>query len=96
MASEGAGQVHMRVGVTIFGQYESRASYRLNRRGARNAQQQTLRVGHFPNITHVQGLVGHALTRQGKGWFEAQNVSSEPHPHRSRSAQACVCRAPGF
>ena len=31
---------------------------------------QTLRVGHFPNITHIQGLVAHALTRQGKGWFE--------------------------
>src|SRR5438270_9489981 len=29
-----------------------------------------LRVGHFPNITHAQGLVAHALTRQGKGWFE--------------------------
>ena len=29
-----------------------------------------LRVGHFPNITHVQALVAHALTRQGKGWFE--------------------------
>src|SRR5215475_12909895 len=30
----------------------------------------TLRVGHFPNITHVQGLVAHALSRQGKGFFE--------------------------
>jgi NitT/TauT family transport system substrate-binding protein len=30
----------------------------------------TIRVGHFPNITHVQALVGHALSRQGKGWFE--------------------------
>lgn len=29
-----------------------------------------IRVGHFPNITHAQGLVGHALSRQGKGWFE--------------------------
>src|SRR5436853_7420612 len=29
-----------------------------------------IRVGHFPNITHAQGLVAHALTRQGKGWFE--------------------------
>lgn len=29
-----------------------------------------LRVGHFPNITHVQGVVAHALSRQGKGWFE--------------------------
>jgi NitT/TauT family transport system substrate-binding protein len=30
----------------------------------------TLRVGHFPNITHVQGLVAHGLSRQGRGWFE--------------------------
>ena len=29
-----------------------------------------IRVGHFPNITHAQGVVGHALSRQGKGWFE--------------------------
>jgi NitT/TauT family transport system substrate-binding protein len=29
-----------------------------------------LRVGHFPNITHAQGLVGHHLTRRGEGWFE--------------------------
>jgi NitT/TauT family transport system substrate-binding protein len=29
-----------------------------------------LRVGHFPNVTHAHGLVAHALSRQGKGWFE--------------------------
>src|SRR5215472_18283542 len=29
-----------------------------------------LRVGHFPNITHAQGLIAHAFSRQGKGWFE--------------------------
>jgi NitT/TauT family transport system substrate-binding protein len=29
-----------------------------------------LRVGHFPNVTHAHGLIAHALTRQGKGWFE--------------------------
>jgi NitT/TauT family transport system substrate-binding protein len=29
-----------------------------------------LRLGHFPNLTHVQALVAHQLTRQGKGWFE--------------------------
>jgi NitT/TauT family transport system substrate-binding protein len=34
------------------------------------AAQTTLRIGHFPNITHAQGLVAHALSRQGKGWFE--------------------------
>jgi NitT/TauT family transport system substrate-binding protein len=31
-----------------------------------------IRVGHFPNITHAQGLVAHNLSRQGKGWFEQQ------------------------
>src|ERR1041385_9301532 len=30
----------------------------------------TIRFGHFPNITHAQGVVAHALTREGKGWFE--------------------------
>jgi NitT/TauT family transport system substrate-binding protein len=34
------------------------------------AQGVTLRVGHFPNITHVQALVAHNLSRQGNGWFE--------------------------
>lgn len=29
-----------------------------------------VRVGHFPNVTHAQGLVAHALSRSGKGWFE--------------------------
>jgi NitT/TauT family transport system substrate-binding protein len=33
------------------------------------AQGATLRVGHFPNITHVQALVARAFERQGKGWF---------------------------
>ena len=31
-----------------------------------------IRVGHFPNITHAQGLVAHYLSRQGNGWFEAR------------------------
>jgi NitT/TauT family transport system substrate-binding protein len=42
--------------------------------------QTTIRVGHFPNITHAQGLVAHALSRQGKGWFEhrlGSNVAIE-------------------
>ncbi len=29
-----------------------------------------IRVGHFPNITHAQGVIAHALSRQGKGWLE--------------------------
>jgi len=34
-----------------------------------SAPQITLRVGHFPNITHVQALVARQLERQGKAWF---------------------------
>jgi NitT/TauT family transport system substrate-binding protein len=29
-----------------------------------------IRFGHFPNITHAQGVIAHALSRHGKGWFE--------------------------
>jgi NitT/TauT family transport system substrate-binding protein len=36
----------------------------------------TLRIGHFPNITHVQALVAHNFSRQGKGWFE-QRLGSD-------------------
>src|SRR5689334_14678296 len=36
----------------------------------RAAAPSTIRVGHFPNITHVQALVARNLSRQGKGWFE--------------------------
>lgn len=34
------------------------------------AQDIVVRVGHFPNVTHAHGLVAHALTREGRGWFE--------------------------
>lgn len=30
----------------------------------------TIRFGHFPNVTHAQGVIAQALSRQGKGWFE--------------------------
>jgi len=30
---------------------------------------ETLRVGHFPNVTHVQALVARQMERQGKSWF---------------------------
>src|SRR6266480_3134054 len=29
-----------------------------------------IRFGHFPNITHAQAIIAHALSREGKGWFE--------------------------
>lgn len=34
------------------------------------ADKTIIRVGHFPNLTHAQGVIGHGLTRLGKGWFE--------------------------
>ena len=37
--------------------------------GPARAQDVTIRVGHFPNITHVQALVARALEQQGHGWF---------------------------
>ena len=33
-------------------------------------QKNVLRVGFFPNLTHVQAIVAQGLARQGKGWFE--------------------------
>ena len=36
------------------------------------AEPVTLRVGHFPNVTHIQALIGHHFTRIGKGWFESR------------------------
>ena len=35
-----------------------------------------MRVGHFPNVTHAQGLIAHAFSRLGKGWFE-QRLGTE-------------------
>jgi NitT/TauT family transport system substrate-binding protein len=35
-----------------------------------HAEDTLIRVGHFPNVTHVQALVAHNLSREGKGWFE--------------------------
>src|SRR5438552_2650820 len=37
---------------------------------ARAEEKTVIRFGHFPKITHAQGIIAHALTRQGKGWFE--------------------------
>jgi sulfonate transport system substrate-binding protein len=37
---------------------------------AHAADEVVLRFGHFPNITHAQGVIAHGLSRQGKGWFE--------------------------
>ena len=35
-----------------------------------SAEPITIRIGHFPNITHAHGVIAHQLSRQGKGWFE--------------------------
>jgi NitT/TauT family transport system substrate-binding protein len=36
----------------------------------RAQEKTTIRFGHFPNITHAQGVIAHALSRKGNGWFE--------------------------
>src|SRR5262245_55798602 len=36
------------------------------------AHSTTLRVGHFPNVTHVQALVARHFERQGREWFIAR------------------------
>ncbi len=38
--------------------------------GSSRAEKVTLRVGHFPNVTHAQAVIAHGLSRQGEGWFE--------------------------
>jgi NitT/TauT family transport system substrate-binding protein len=37
-----------------------------------------IRVGHFPNITHAQGVIAHAMSRQGRGWFEQRFGADSP------------------
>src|SRR5205814_9675684 len=37
---------------------------------SRAEEKTVIRFGHFPNITHAQGVIAHALSRQGKGWCE--------------------------
>jgi NitT/TauT family transport system substrate-binding protein len=36
------------------------------------AEKVVIRVGHFPNVTHAQGVIAHGLSRAGKGWFEGR------------------------
>jgi NitT/TauT family transport system substrate-binding protein len=36
------------------------------------AQETTIRVGHFPNVTHAQALIARRLDRQGRSWFGAR------------------------
>ncbi|HEU5071482.1 MAG TPA: ABC transporter substrate-binding protein [Verrucomicrobiae bacterium] len=36
----------------------------------RAAEKTVIRVGHFPNLTHAQGVIAHGLSRAGRGWFE--------------------------
>ncbi len=46
------------------------ASVILTTRMASAEEKIVIRFGHFPNITHAQGVIAHALSRQSKGWFE--------------------------
>ena len=38
--------------------------------GGGTPEKTKIRVGHFPNLTHAQGVIAHGLSRAGKGWFE--------------------------
>jgi NitT/TauT family transport system substrate-binding protein len=54
--------------------------------GERDGGADVVRIGHFPNVTHAQGLVGHATTREGKGWFEERlgpGVAVEWHQYNA-------------
>lgn len=35
-----------------------------------NPDSKVIRIGGFPNVTHVQALVARNMTRHGEGWFE--------------------------
>lgn len=39
---------------------------------AQPADPSLLRLGHFPNVTHAQAIVAHAMSREGRGWFESR------------------------
>jgi len=39
---------------------------------SRPSDSSLVRLGHFPNVTHAQALVAHAMSREGRGWFEAR------------------------
>src|SRR5438094_9315907 len=50
---------------------------------ATSNEKTVIRFGHFPNVTHGQGVIGHALSRQRKGWFEKRlgpNVEIQRFP----------------
>src|SRR5829696_5220892 len=36
--------------------------------------QEALRVGHFPNVTHIQAMVARNFERQGRPWFNAERL----------------------
>jgi NitT/TauT family transport system substrate-binding protein len=38
--------------------------------GPADSAPRPVRIGHFPNVTHAHGLIAHARTRAGDGWFE--------------------------
>jgi NitT/TauT family transport system substrate-binding protein len=48
------------------------ASFALLTSVVKAADKITIRFGHFPNVTHAQGVIAHALSRQGNGWFESR------------------------
>jgi NitT/TauT family transport system substrate-binding protein len=62
------------------------ALFAISLSGSARAQQTVLRVGHFPNITHVQAMVARALERKGQSPFAKMlgpNVKIEWYPYNA-------------
>ena len=55
--------MHMMMWTVVFGSFMAAVPSIVN-------AGDTIRVGHFPNVTHVQALVAHHFSRKGQGWFE--------------------------
>ncbi|MBQ1218278.1 MAG: hypothetical protein IIX85_10020 [Clostridia bacterium] len=39
-----------------------------------NPDSKVIRMGGFPNVTHVQALVARNMSRHGEGWFERRRL----------------------
>ncbi|HWP49579.1 MAG TPA: aliphatic sulfonate ABC transporter substrate-binding protein [Candidatus Limnocylindrales bacterium] len=61
MVAESLGGIVLIVGLILLTLYLSPAE---------SGEKVKIRVGHFPNITHAQAVIGHGLSRKGEGWFE--------------------------
>ena len=49
---------------------------------AHSAEEKTIRIGYFPNITHAHALIAQNMAKEGEGWFEQRipGISIKWHP----------------